>query len=106
MRLKDDSVETFGTTPEILIALFIADQVYAERGCNMEWTSGSERTVEHSRQSSHWRGQAIDLSVKDLMAADPRMVPAVTAEIRERLNKHYQVIFEGDHIHIQYRPKH
>ena len=108
LRFKDDSISPGDLRPQLLLALIVADQVYAKHGCE-ECVITSLNDGGHSVTSLHYAGAAADLRVRDLVAAqiDP---DAVAMEISQRLNIHYDVIYEGHgtpnaHIHVEYQPR-
>jgi len=55
----------------------------------------------HMPNSLHYGGDAIDLRTRDLSA---HQIKEAVKQLREALGKKYQVIDEGDHIHIEYDP--
>jgi RNA binding exosome subunit len=55
----------------------------------------------HSRNSLHYCGDAIDLRTRDM---DNEEVNNVLEQLRNYLGDDYDVIFEGDHIHLEYDP--
>lgn len=69
-------------------------------------TSGHEGHADdgvHKPTSFHYKGQAVDLRVRDvkITEVDKRFVPAV----KFLLGSDYDVVWEGDHVHIEYDPK-
>jgi hypothetical protein len=98
MRLKT-TVSTLGAKPEIVIAMMIACEVYREFGLDMVGTSLTDG--KHGAHSHHLKGMAVDLGVTG-MTAQQRQDCA--AEITARLSAQYQVIDEGDHIHLEFDP--
>lgn len=95
MQLKDDSVNLEGVSWRMFRAAAIADSVYKKHGAEAVVTSAKDG--EHSQHSLHYEGLAIDLRTRNV--PDPE---AVRAELQEELGPDYAVIFEGDHIHVQY----
>lgn len=55
----------------------------------------------HSSGSLHYSGNAVDLRIRDLFN-DQRQ--CVTERLRDALGSDYDVINEGDHIHVEYDP--
>lgn len=100
MRFKDDSINPAGIRPELVLALFIADQVYAIHGTELVITSLVDGR--HSHTSLHYAGCAADLRTRNLPESKRQ---TVAEEIKARLNRHYDVLFEGDHIHMEYQPR-
>jgi len=101
MRLKDDSVNPFGMRPELMLALLVADDEYRTIGIELVITSLNDAA--HSEKSKHYQGAAADLRTRTL---PEEVSPESMGErIRRRLNKHYDVVVEPTHIHIEYDPR-
>lgn len=100
MRLKNDLVLTRGASPEIVIALLVAASVYERHGQELVVTSMNDSR--HSATSLHYRGDAVDLRTNFWPDTKAR---EVARELDEALSLDYDVIFEGDHIHVEYQPK-
>jgi len=87
-----------GVGPEILIAIWIADQVFAEMGadqfCITALTDGR-----HAIDSKHHCGKGVDLRIWGL--DEDKRKPAAEL-IQHRLGAAYFVLLESDHLHIQY----
>ena len=66
-------------------------------------TITSAQDGKHMEKSKHYQGDAIDVRVFDVGndTANTKFVPL----IRVILGKDFDVIFEQDHIHIEYDPK-
>jgi len=102
MRIKDDSVEPKDCSVQLLLALMVADQVYKEFGADGVVIT-SLNDARHSETSLHYAGNAADIRVWNLPdSVDPN---DVVTSIKARLNLDYDVIFESDHIHIEYQPR-
>ena len=100
MELKQGVIAT-GVQPELLLGLTVAIAVYDEHGTRLVVTSLCDGR--HSATSLHYAGSAADLRTRNLPAsADPAMI---AAEIKQRLGVDYDVIFEGDHIHLEWQPR-
>ena len=102
MRLKNDTVITNGVKPELLLGLYVADEVYREYGVSMVVTELCN-TDGHSNQSLHYAGCAADIRVSNLPSYTN--VEEVARKIKQRLNIDYDVLPEGDHIHLEWQPK-
>ena len=101
MRLKNDAINPIGLQPELILGIIIANEVYSIHGFEMVITSINDS--KHSATSLHYSGSAIDLRTTTL---DPSYDwNSVVTDIRIRLNKHYDVILEKDHIHLEWQPK-
>lgn len=92
MTLKT-GVQIRNLSPQILLALFVADRLL---GGNLVVTSVSDST--HSAGSLHYVGLAADLR----LPADP---PKFVADLKEALGGEFDVVLEGDHVHVEYQPK-
>ena len=99
MRLKDDTVCLTGIRPELLFGLTVANDVYASLGVELVITSAND--ARHSTTSLHYAGCAVELGTRNI-PGDPA---TVAADLKSRLNVDYDVIFEGDHIHLEWQPR-
>ena len=97
MILKNNDVKPNISTP-LLLGLMVANEVYAELGVNMVITSLCDGA--HSETSLHYSGNGADLRIWNLSNPDD-----VVEKIKSRLNRHYDVILEKDHIHMEYQPR-
>ena len=57
----------------------------------------------HGKDSLHYKGRAIDLRTKDVSTL--RVIIFIRA-LRELLGQEYDIVNEGDHIHVEYDPSH
>lgn len=89
-----------GLRPEIVIGLTIANDVFREFGFDCIVTAGIDGS--HSRGSIHYKGLAVDLRTRHIPAAEH---PKVVAKLQERLGDEFDVVLEGDHIHLEWDPK-
>lgn len=101
MRLKDDSISLLGLSPQALFAMIVADQVAKEHGQELVITSCSE-DIKHSLTSLHFSGNAFDMRIRFWSKAE---IIQIRNEIAARLGRHFDVVIEADHIHIEYQPK-
>jgi uncharacterized protein YcbK (DUF882 family) len=69
----------------------------AVEGDSYIMTITSAKDGVHMPKSKHYRGEAIDIRTRDMKK--PKLVRKV---IQIGLGKDYDVIFEGDHIHIEW----
>ena len=79
---------------EMMRILDVAD-TETPAGYDVTVTSGCEG--KHSPGSSHYKGKAWDLRIRDF----PGDVKIWVARIKEALGSRYFVLLESDHIHIQ-----
>lgn len=97
MRLKT-GVKLTGLRAELFVAIMVADQVYAEVGRELVITSVVDS--KHSATSLHYAGSAFDCRIYDDMDNEK-----IKATIKERLGIDFDVILEGNHIHVEYQPR-
>lgn len=94
-----------GLAPQLVFALFVAEQVYEQ--FNREVTITSVNDSEHSETSLHYAGCAADLRTQNPINGTPYFEDPheVVRRIKDRLNGDFDVMFEGDHIHVEYQPR-
>lgn len=63
-------------------------------------TSGSDG--KHMKQSKHYTNEALDFRISDIQPQD--LQPIVKA-CKEILGKDFDVVLEGNHLHVEYDPK-
>lgn len=85
---------------QILLALIIANEIYASKGLSMVITSVSDSV--HSKTSLHYSGFACDLRTNGISIP---IIEAIVSDLKLRLTKEFDIIHEVDHIHIEYQPK-
>lgn len=98
MRIKQ-GVRVFGIRPELVLALVVVDRRFEQHGLELVLTSGVEG--EHKRASLHYTGNAGDLRRPSLQSLAEQLV----AECKEALGDDFDVVLEGDHIHVEFQPK-
>lgn len=100
---------TRGISAEIACIIPAIDRVFAKQNITPTLTSGTDRT--HSRGSLHYIGNAIDIWWADMESTEGRRLEWIVYEEINGFPKSaaippdYDVIFEGDHIHVEYQPK-
>ena len=96
-------VNPFGIRPELMIGLFVVDNIYKNFGPELVVTSLNDS--KHSKTSLHYSGQAADLRTHYFTGSS--QVALVADAIRDALgrNPDYDVVIESDHIHFEYQPK-
>ncbi len=88
-----------GVTPKNLTIAAAAINASEGLGFDVVITSGTDG--KHMRQSKHYDGNALDIRTVNI----PRTARApYLAQLRVRLGEDYDVIDEGNHIHIEYDP--
>ena len=99
MKLKE-GVRVLGVKPELVMAIMIAEGVYRDNGVEMVITSITDS--KHSTFSRHYQGYAFDLRTRNIPDSKRGVI---LEQIKERLTKDFNVIDEGDHFHIGYKPQ-
>ena len=90
-----------GISQELLLGLFVANEVYALHGINMVVTSLLDG--KHSETSLHYAGEAADLRTRNIpQDVDPQ---DIRKEIKDRLGEDFDVILESTHLHIEHQPR-
>jgi hypothetical protein len=90
-------VRIAGMQTEILLALFVAHELFQEQAQTVTLTSVTDGV--HKDGSLHYTGRAVDLRLPT--AGKERMVE----QLQGRLGAEYDVLLEADHIHVEYDPK-
>ena len=97
MKIKE-GVSIAGIRPEVLIGVMVADPILSEYGQETVITSCMDG--KHKRASAHYTGRAVDLRIWDLIT------PKVCVQkISTALGEDFDVILEGNHIHLEFDPK-
>ena len=99
MKLKDGA-NLQGVQWQMFDAALKVEDVYAKYGHELTITSGSDGR--HSAQSLHYKGLALDFRTRNV---PPTQLPKIEREIKQTLGPAYDVVYEGDHFHIEYDPK-
>ena len=105
MKIKP-GVSVQGLRPEICLAFYVAGPIWQRYRAEAVITSGTEHTGGHKHKSAHWRGDAIDLRVKNIAHGNR----ARAAELlKEALGTQYDVLHEGidepwEHVHVEFDP--
>jgi hypothetical protein len=97
---EDGNVNVLGLHPCMFFAFIVAGEVYHEHGFNCVLTSATDS--KHGKHSHHFKGYAIDIRIRDIPVD---IINNIVEEIQFRLQKQYQVILEGNHIHIEFDPE-
>ena len=97
--LKNDTV-TPANSWGLLLGLVVIDQVLDKYNLNCGITSLNDS--KHSKTSLHYADNTADIRTKDCPARIDKA--GVVKEMKSRLNHHYDIILESNHIHIEYQP--
>ena len=92
---------------DILRALISVDPIYGKHGVNTIVTSGSEVYKHSADRSGHYRGDAVDLRIKNIVK-DLRK--ALVRAIKRKLGSDFVVLWERvgtpyEHVHIHWSPR-
>ena len=96
MKIKQ-GVTMQGLQMEMRHVLKVADSVYKSHGQELVVTSATDGT--HSAGSFHYYGYALDFRTRFFTNTKAKQV---AHEIRIKLSDGYFVLFEGNHIHVQF----
>lgn len=89
--------------PQMNFALIILREIYEEEKIDLWITSIDDSR--HSRGSLHYKGRAFDLRTRHMAGGyTGSQAKRITAKIKSRLGKEFDVILEGNHIHLEYDP--
>jgi hypothetical protein len=99
MKLKE-GVKVLGMQPEIVLAIMICESIYAKYNIEMVITSITDS--KHSTYSRHYQGFAFDLRTRNIPSKETE--EKIMREIKTSLTKDFNVLNEGDHFHIGFKP--
>ena len=100
MKIKDSTVHIAGIRPELVFALFVAEQIYQKYDKELVITSLVDGR--HSPTSLHYAGCAADLRTNFFTRHGAEII---RDEIRDKLGTDFDVILESNHIHLEFQPK-
>ncbi len=98
IRFKN-GVFIYGLSPASLWAI---DQCHACSPVPDITVTGARFGEKHSRASLHYVGNAFDLRTRHLGKDQIRLW---IRDIKGVLGENFDVVFEGDHIHVEFQPK-
>jgi hypothetical protein len=93
-------VDLRGLQPQMVLAFFMIQTVYYRKGYVCTITSCSDG--KHGPNSLHYSGKALDIRTRNVMPLD---LPGIVKDIKESLGEQFDVVLEGDHIHVEFDPK-
>jgi hypothetical protein len=95
-------VNPAGIRPELLVALIVANGVWAKHGEELVVTSLNDS--KHSKTSLHYAGQGADLRTRYFSNEEAE---EVAQDLRDALGNSpdYDIIVESNHIHMEWQPK-
>jgi hypothetical protein len=92
-----------GLKPEITITFLPIYLVCNEHGVKPILSSGIDR--KHRPKSLHYPGMAVDVYWIGFELNGHELKQLVRDDLADALGPHYDVVLEGDHVHIEYQPK-
>ncbi len=101
-KLKNE-VSLLGMTPQMCIASIIVAGVFDKHGLDAYITSGTEGV--HDRASKHFQGNGEDFSFTEANRISVIMAENITNDCRIALGRDFDVVNEGNHLHIEWDPK-
>lgn len=90
-------VRLHGIKAEIVMAVVVAESIWDEADETLVITSVIDGT--HMQASIHYVGGAIDFRVSESKAV------GIRNRLAEALGMDFDVVLEGDHIHVEWQPK-
>lgn len=91
-----------GISPEIVIALQVAESIYAKHDIEGGLVVTSALDSKHKRGSKHYIGNAVDIRTRTVPNDDLKLL--ISEEIAAALGNEYDVVLESTHIHIEFDP--
>ena len=92
-------VDINGIKPELILAMIIAEPIVAKHA---PFVVTSVCDGKHMQTSLHYMGLAMDIRTRDMK---PEMIRPCVQELQEALGLQFDVVLEGDHIHVEFDPK-
>jgi len=89
---------------DIAHAVEVADELMKQHYPNIEFVITSVFDGRHKAGSFHYRGEAFDQRSRSFKTS--KDLNDYIMMLRKSLGPDYDVLFETDHIHIEYDPKH
>lgn len=96
MKIKA-GVRIIGLKPEMIICMMIIEPIMEAYEQELVITSGTEGR--HSAKSRHYLGYGLDIRCRDIPASQ---IPEAVIDMQESLGAEFFVLYEGNHIHIQF----
>jgi hypothetical protein len=93
-------VKIGGIEPETVLAIMVMDDIYKSFGMHLVITSVTNG--KHMKDSLHYKGYAFDCRTNNVSVPTQNLI---LAEAKKILDGEFDVLNEGDHIHIEYDPK-
>jgi hypothetical protein len=100
MRLKQ-GVSLKKIQPQVALAAIIINDIYEQYDIECVITSVCDG--KHKPNSKHYEGLALDIRTNNI--PDMNMKAQIEKDIKSALEDDFDVVFEGDHYHIEYDPE-
>lgn len=103
-----EGVRIQGLRPEMMLGIYICDQVFALSNYDCTITSCAEESTVHGFASLHYSGCAVDLRTKHLAKDADEIIKrakSIVRSLKAALGASFDVVLEKDHIHVEYQPK-
>ena len=102
LRIKSGTgaARVWGLQPAMILAAMVCDSVMGKRGKDAVITCGIDG--KHMAGSKHYVGLAFDMRTSELT---PTEVAVVRNEIKSALGDDYDIVIEGNHLHVEVDPK-
>ncbi len=100
MKLKQ-GVRLRWLKPQTIIGMIVCESVYKDAGVDLVITSVSDG--QHMGASKHYSGEAFDCRTSNI--PDKTTRGAILHELKSQLENDFDIVDEGDHLHIEYDPK-
>lgn len=101
MKLKNSKVNILHLCEQLNNKLLSIEQICKmKNGLSYEMTITSGNDSVHMKKSKHYTNEAIDIRCRDMVR-----VSNTVEHIKSFLGADFDVVYEVDHIHIEYDPK-
>ena len=88
------------STPAMVHAREVTERAFNDEDYILVVTSGNDG--KHKEDSLHYENNAEDYRTRHIRG---EIIPRIVARIKKELGTNYDVLFEGDHLHIEHDPK-
>lgn len=102
MKVKGSAVRFDKLQPQIVFALVVAESIFEKMFPTQEMVITSVNDGAHMAGSKHYDGAAVDLRIA---ALNTLAVKQWVEALRAKLGRHFDVVLESDHLHVEYDPK-
>ena len=96
-------VDIRGISPECVLGILVAAQVFEERGVPFVVTSVKDS--KHMSKSLHYLGRAFDCRLPSRYTRAEATDGLIRDDLKSALGPQFDVILESDHLHVEHDPK-